>query len=96
MAESEIHECHEDGDFFTIATASGPGLQLEPPNSSVVSGPSTFDEVIVMPGEILHLMSGGEIRPMYHRVLSIPGIEERVAVMFFGDAPAGLPTMAQG
>jgi isopenicillin N synthase-like dioxygenase len=84
-AGSQIHEYHEDGDFFTIATALTAGLQIELVDGSSEEGPSSLREVIFMPGEILHLMTGGEIRPAYHRVISLPKLQQRLAVMFFAD-----------
>ena len=38
-----------------------------------------------MPGEILWLLSGGQIRPLYHRVRREPGCSERLALLLFGD-----------
>lgn len=80
-----IHEAHEDGHLMTLACATGPGLELLTPDDgykSVTPGP---DKVLVMPGEIIWLLSGGEIRPLYHRVRREPLCGERMALLFFGD-----------
>jgi isopenicillin N synthase-like dioxygenase len=38
-----------------------------------------------MPGEIIWLLSGGRIPPLFHRVNPKPSCEERIALLFFGD-----------
>lgn len=43
------------------------------------------DEILVFPGEIAWLLSGGTIRPMYHRVRRDLQVNERLALLFFAD-----------
>jgi isopenicillin N synthase-like dioxygenase len=38
-----------------------------------------------MPGDIAYLLSGGRIRPLYHRVQTDINFEERMALLFFAD-----------
>jgi isopenicillin N synthase-like dioxygenase len=80
-----INEPHEDGALVTIAYASGPGLEMQMPNNDFM--PITNDpwNVPVIPGEIAWLLSGGHIRPVYHRVRPEPHYSERIALLFFGD-----------
>jgi len=80
-----IHERHEDGHALTLATATGPGLELEREDGSYLQTDSHSDRIIVMPGDILWLLSGGRIRPLYHRVISSLGLDERMALLFFAD-----------
>ncbi len=49
---------------------------------SITTAPN---EVLVMPGEIVWLLSGGQIRPLHHRVRREPSCSERLALLFFGD-----------
>lgn len=86
---SHINEAHEDGDLVTIACASGPGLEIQRFNGRF-NGQFTplttgSGEVLIMPGEIAWLLSGGQIRPLYHRVRPLANQVERIALLFFGD-----------
>jgi isopenicillin N synthase-like dioxygenase len=80
-----IHDAHEDGSFITLAGATAPGLELV----AVAGGfePATTDpgELLVLPGEIASLLSGGIVRPMFHRVRPDPQCAERLAYLFFAD-----------
>jgi isopenicillin N synthase-like dioxygenase len=80
-----IHELHEDGHLFTIACATGPGLQVRPNDGSLISLTAAPDEAVVMPGEIISLLSGGRIRPLYHCVRPEQELKERLALLFFAD-----------
>jgi hypothetical protein len=42
-------------------------------------------EAIIFPGEIAWLLSGGKLRPMYHRVRTHQDIQERMSLLFFAD-----------
>jgi isopenicillin N synthase-like dioxygenase len=80
-----IHEPHEDGHLLTIACVTGPGLQLQIRNDDYMPITTAPNEVLIMPGEIASLLSGGQIRPLYHRVCPDPSYQERMALLFFGD-----------
>jgi len=80
-----IHELHEDGHLFTIACATGPGLQVRPNDGELISLTAAPDEAVVMPGEIISLLSGGRIRPLYHCVRPEQELGERLALLFFAD-----------
>jgi isopenicillin N synthase-like dioxygenase len=80
-----INEVHEDGSLVTIASATGPGLQLLGSNGAFFPITLEPDELLLMAGEILCLLSGGKIRPAYHRVIPAPGLKERMSLLFFAD-----------
>jgi isopenicillin N synthase-like dioxygenase len=48
------------------------------------------DELLLMSGEILSLLSGGKIPPTYHRVRPIAKNTERLSLLFFGDIDPAL------
>lgn len=80
-----IHEPHEDGHLLTIACATGPGLEVQMENGNYMSITTAPDEVLIMPGEIISLLTGGQIKPLYHRVRPESSDPERIALLFFGD-----------
>jgi isopenicillin N synthase-like dioxygenase len=79
-----INESHEDGNLLTITCATGPGLelQIEQEFLPMRTGPR---EVLVLAGEIASLLSGGQMNPKFHRVRRHAEINERMALLFFGD-----------
>jgi isopenicillin N synthase-like dioxygenase len=80
-----INESHEDGHLLTISCANAPGLEIQTAGGDFMPMTTAPDEVLVMPGEIVWLLSGGQIRPLYHRVRREPGCSERLALLFFCD-----------
>ena len=43
------------------------------------------DEILVFPGEILWLLSGGVLVPLHHRVRPNSNYEERLSLLYFAD-----------
>lgn len=85
VAAPFINALHDDLNLLTINFADGPGLEVgfsEDDVSEVVRGPG---EAVVLPGEIAWLLSGGRIRPLYHRVRADRRIRKRLALLFFAD-----------
>ena len=80
-----LHEVHEDGHLLTILSANRPGLEVSLANGKFLPISTRPDQVLVMPGEILSLLSGGKIRPLYHRVKRDSNCSDRLALLFFGD-----------
>lgn len=80
-----IHEAHEDGHVLTLAAASGSGLEIAGADGRFVPLLNDRDSLLIMPGEILWLLSGGCIRPLVHRVIPQPALTERLALLFFAD-----------
>ncbi|MET0314358.1 MAG: 2OG-Fe(II) oxygenase family protein [Hansschlegelia sp.] len=80
-----LQDGHEDGHLLTIVTSRQPGLEMK------VGGrfePATLarDEVLIMPGSILTLMTGGLTTPLIHRVRRVGGYKARASLMFFVNA----------
>jgi isopenicillin N synthase-like dioxygenase len=83
--ERMINDLHEDGHLITVACSTGPGLELLTPSGEFLPVTTKFNEVVIMPGEIIWLLSGGYVRPLYHRVRSEAQSHKRLALLFFGD-----------
>ena len=84
-----INELHEDGDLLTITCVTAPGLEVQIKKRRFKPIIPTPGELLVMPGEIAWLLSGGRVRPLNHRVKTCPQISERMALIFFGDIDPG-------
>lgn len=80
-----INELHEDGTLFSITCATQPGLELQIAPDEFVPAFTRSGEVIVMPGEIAWLLSGGLIPRAFHRVQRQTENKERLALIFFAD-----------
>lgn len=80
-----IHEEHEDGNLITLACSTAPGLELKMLDGSYLPLHTSQSQVIVMPGEILWLLSGGGIQPLWHRVVTGSAHAERLALLYFAD-----------
>lgn len=88
-----LQDAHEDGHLLTMVASRQPGLEFE------VDGrfePASLapDELLVMPGGILTLMTGGRVRPLVHRVRNVPGLRRRASLMFFVNASVTNPPRA--
>lgn len=85
-----INETHEDGALLTIAYANSLGLELQMSDGNFVPITNAHDDVLILPGEIAWLLSGGKIRPLYHRVRPETNCHERMSLLFFGDIEPSL------
>lgn len=86
MADGQlINDLHEDGNLITVACSTGPGLEVLTHSGKFLPVTTKCNEVVIMPGEIIWLLSGGYIRPLYHRVHSESQSHKRLALLFFGD-----------
>jgi isopenicillin N synthase-like dioxygenase len=85
LRDGLIHETHEDGTLLTLAFANGPGLEIRSTDDKFVPMTTSQNDALVMPGEILSLLSGGDIQPLQHRVIPGGQQSERLALLFFGD-----------
>jgi isopenicillin N synthase-like dioxygenase len=79
-----INEVHEDGCLMTAISVTGPGLEVKAANGSFVPI-QPVEQLLFMAGEILHLLTGGEIPIVYHRVRPEPALEDRMSLLFFAD-----------
>jgi isopenicillin N synthase-like dioxygenase len=80
-----INEEHEDLDLLTLTMAPTPGLEVEWTKKTFLPTTTMPDQVLILPGEIAYLLSGGQLKPVYHRVRASAQIPERVSLLFFAD-----------
>jgi isopenicillin N synthase-like dioxygenase len=82
------HE-HEDGHLFSFALADAPGLEI---NIAGRFGRPAFStsSIVVMPGKLAQLLTGGIVRPLYHRVRAPEGYRPRLALLYFTDLDPNL------
>lgn len=76
-----LQQPHEDAVFHTVIWNDAPGLEAVFGERTV---PLNFraDEVAIMPGSLMTVMTGGEIRPLFHLARN-HGIAGRKAIMYF-------------
>lgn len=92
-----LQDPHEDGLYVTLWRADAPGLEIQALDGSwhpVRLGPG---ELLAMPGEIMSLLCGCRVPPLYHRVRNHPEIERRFSMMYFSNpnpSPALRPWIA--
>lgn len=73
---------HEDGHLVTLVNASADGLEIKVGEDWHPLSPKA-GHVLVMPGSLLSLMTGGALQPLYHRVRNLRAPAERLSVMIF-------------
>jgi isopenicillin N synthase-like dioxygenase len=83
-----LMDCHEDGLLFTVLHSNASGLEIRTRDGSFTPMTTEPDEVLIMPGDIAMLLSGGEIQPLYHRVRNMPGVQARMSLMYFSNPNA--------
>src|SRR4029077_6723447 len=66
-----INETHEDGSLVTFTSVTAPGLEIQTADGAFLPVVPSAARMLVMPGEILSLLTGRRILPMLHRVLPI-------------------------
>jgi len=77
-----LQDGHEDGHLLTLVTATGPGLEIDT-GDGYQPAEVAEDEMLIMPGSLLTLMTGGKISPLYHRVRNSFRKEARYSMMYF-------------
>lgn len=80
-----INAPHEDGNLVTLGVSDGRGLEIQTPRGSFLPVRRPEGTVVVMPGEIARLLSGGMVRPLFHQVRPDAAVAERLALLYFGD-----------
>ncbi|HEV7429443.1 MAG TPA: 2OG-Fe(II) oxygenase family protein [Thermoanaerobaculia bacterium] len=80
-----IHEEHEDGHLLTLASSTSEGLEIKARGRGFVAVTPLPPSVLVMPGDILSLLTGGQIQPLYHRVRAVRSQRHRYALVHFVD-----------
>ena len=80
-----ITESHEDGVLMTLVCATSPGFEVQTSTNDYIPLTTAPGEVIAMAGEITWLLSGGVVKPVYHRVRPVGPYQERLSLIFLGD-----------
>jgi isopenicillin N synthase-like dioxygenase len=80
-----INDLHEDGCLLTVTSVTAPGLEIQTREGSFVPMLPSPGHLLVMSSEILYLLTGGTVRPVYHRVRPATAFTERMSVLFFAD-----------
>ena len=77
-----LQDAHEDGHLVTLVTSNAPGLEIEVDGEFVPANLSP-DEFVVMPGNLLSLMTGYRVKPGSHQVRNSRRTDPRLSMMFF-------------
>jgi isopenicillin N synthase-like dioxygenase len=77
-----LQDGHEDGHLITLVTSKTPGLEIQTENG-YVPVELDDDEMLIMPGSLLTLMTGGAIPPLFHQVKNSRRTDPRYSMMFF-------------
>ncbi|HEV2816259.1 MAG TPA: 2OG-Fe(II) oxygenase family protein [Allosphingosinicella sp.] len=83
-AGDPIYHEHEDGHLLSFAQANGLGLEISTAGA-YRRAPYSPASILVMPGELMRLLTGGRVAPLYHRVRAVPRKRPRLALLFFAD-----------
>ncbi|MFT3680865.1 MAG: 2OG-Fe(II) oxygenase family protein [Ferruginibacter sp.] len=86
-----LQDPHDDGLYMTFAKGTHPGLEILLPDNEYHKPSLKPNELIVMPGSILSLMSGYRIPPLIHRIMRYADQKERYSLVYFT-----LPNMKEG
>jgi isopenicillin N synthase-like dioxygenase len=78
-----LQEPHDDSLYMTFLKANRPGLEWQSKSGDYHAVELDKDELIVMPGEILALLTGYKIKPLIHRVVRHRDQIERLALGYF-------------
>jgi len=77
-----LQDSHEDAHLLTLIKSNAPGLEIELDGKFVPAG-ADGNEIVVMPGSLLSLMTGYKIQPMYHQVRNNRRKQPRSSLMLF-------------
>ena len=79
-----VSTVHDDLTFLTLCHALAEGLETEEADGSFVLLPVPAERLAVLPGQVVMVMSGGQITAVRHRVRGgAPG--RRLSMVFFAD-----------
>ena len=79
-----LQDRHEDGHLLTVATSTGPGLEIEVGGRMV--GVDLRDGLLLMPGSLLTDMTGGAVAPLFHQVRT-HRLPSRLTVLYLVNPP---------
>jgi isopenicillin N synthase-like dioxygenase len=92
---NELQDKHEDGHLFTIWNSEEPGMEIFPGESKVgIPVVLPPDQMLILPGSLLTLLTGGDVNPLYHQVSRAGTLPERISVMYFVNPSCDRPLHA--
>jgi isopenicillin N synthase-like dioxygenase len=77
-----LQDPHEDGHLITLAKPNAPGLEVKLGDRFVAAEPKA-NEIVVMAGSLLSLMTGNLVPPLYHQVRNSHRTDPRYSLLFF-------------
>ena len=77
-----LQDSHEDGHLVTLVSTNAPGLEIEVDGTFIPAGVEQ-DQILVMPGSLLSLMTGYRVKPLYHRVVNTHRADPRSSMLYF-------------
>ncbi len=78
-----LQELHQDGNLLTFVMGNGPGLEIRDDAGGFHPINFESDSMFVMPGEILSLLTGNQVKTLFHKVKNHQKLKERIAIMCF-------------
>jgi len=83
---SMLQDRHEDGHMVTVLHGTAPGLEIflteAEDENSATAVTTEANEVLIMPGSAMTMLTGGDIKPLYHQVRNL-GLTDRRSIMYF-------------
>jgi len=77
-----LQDPHEDGHLVTFVLTNAPGLEIEV-DGKFVPADVGREELLVMPGSLLSLMTGDRVKPLYHQVRNTRRTDPRSSLLYF-------------
>jgi isopenicillin N synthase-like dioxygenase len=79
-----LQERHEDGHLLTLTVVTAPGLEIEHDGGDMMNEPGDPGTLLIMPGATMTAMTGGRIKPVFHRTVNL-NLLGRATVTYFVD-----------
>lgn len=77
-----LQDPHEDGHLISIVLTNAPGLEIQVDGEFVPANIGK-NELLVMPGSLLSLMTGYRVKPGYHQVRNTRRTDPRSSLLYF-------------
>ncbi|SOD71368.1 isopenicillin N synthase-like dioxygenase [Jatrophihabitans sp. GAS493] len=88
-----LQDRHEDGHLVTVLYGTAPGLEIYLDDDAATPVSTAPNEVLIMPGSAMTLITGGVIKPLYHQVRNL-NLDDRQSIMFFVNPEMAVPLHA--
>lgn len=79
----KLLEEHEDENMITLLVSDSDGLEIKARNGNFIRYKNDPKKILVITGGILGLLTGNEIKPLFHRVANIKAIKNKMSMMYF-------------